>query len=104
MEEPQTPTEEIEVTAPTLPSEMILRQHVQYFQRTPNGGMTIKVCAAVPGPGGMVVPLSPAYIFGFDAAGWERFKKTVADDGVPPPVVETSTILPPGFMNGRPQG
>ena len=70
-------------TAPVFPVEEMFNQGLLFFQQMPGGGMVMKVAAAATTPQGPM-PTLPVLVVPFDADGWRRFKKQVAEDGKEP--------------------
>jgi hypothetical protein len=91
------PEEQIEVTAPTFPWELVLNDSMTFFQRLPGGGMQIKFSPAVRTPNG-VMPLPPGFVVEFGNVGWARFKEEVAADGEKKPTIETASSIPGGII------
>lgn len=78
--------ETVRQTAPVFPSELVFNSSSFFFQKLPNGGMTLKFSPSAPGPqGNQLMPLPVA--INFDARGWERFKRSVEMDGEVPNIV-----------------
>ena len=66
---------------PPQTAEMIvLRSALVHYQPTEDGGMELVFTPAVPLPGGFQFAGAQVRV-PFDADGWERFKRDVANDG-----------------------
>jgi hypothetical protein len=102
-DEPEVEQIEFEVpavTAPTLPTEHVLNNSVNFFQRLVGGSMQLKFVPLVVLPDGRSVPAPEAYVVLFNPDSWERFKREVAADGMKAPGIETVRHFPGGLLNG----
>jgi hypothetical protein len=93
LEEEVAPEEQIQVTAPVFPWEIVLNSSQTFFQRLPGGGMQIKFAPAVRTPNG-AMPMPPGIVVEFGNVGWERFKEEVAADGEKRPTIGTAITVP----------
>lgn len=89
-----------EMTAPVFPTESTLTNSHTFFQRTVGGGMTLKFVPLIALPDGRTLPDTHATCVQFSAEGWERFKRSIAADGVESRIV-TARGFPEGFIRGE---
>lgn len=87
------------VTAPTFPIERMIWNSETFYQRDIAGNMIVKLVPLINTQRGNV-PHAEALCIVYSPAGWERFQREVAADGVKAPTIETTQHFPGGFLNG----